>query len=583
MVKRAEGIGNNFLNSSERELLASEGAERVMSAYVVHAAGRLALELGLADEVGLPFVDAFRALPTSGTSDTLGAAAEIASAIDRLKEAVAKYGGATIRIAQQANDLEVVAAAVNDNDEVAFADEAPVAAGAAVGTPKPEAVSDAPQSLALNKRSLAYMQSVFGDISGLDLQESDRLGIAQALNTLRGESTRRPLEDFTTQFQLLLAGLRDAEIGAHLQKKPASVATGFSSAMRRIKEQPGYSPEVARQALLARLARGDADDAPAVVEHQPPVEAEEEVIDDEYEEAVPAVEARQFKETIQTGRLQGAVRLQLRKTGRDHTVELGETRLKELIDQVFSDGTLPSAVQEAYMEYLATGVPEFGNVALKQCMSMMPDAIAAIIGEAGTATVLPITTPTHHHRPAVSFSPANMPQKQPVLSFVPPRTKGATMAPSPEHHEPREVLPLVEAAYNESAMSAEAWYKAAYTYIADEASAQLGLTPEQGLGLWNAVHFGKSDTHKLRPPETKAALNALQAVMEAAPDTLWQHYPELQACLRKLVNPFPPQSLGAIQRSLRANQADVSDGAAQRYVVAAISELLRDWRGEATA
>lgn len=566
MVKAVEN-GGDFLNSEERALLACEGAERVVSAYVAHAAGRLALELGLADEIGHPFVDAFRTLVADNETDMLGAAVEIAGAIDRLKETVAKYGGATIRIAQQASDLEAVAAATET----------------VIDTREPEVEADTPQPLALNKRSLAYLQSVFGDISGLDLKEGDRLGIAQTLNTLRGESTRRPLDDFTTQFQLLLAGLKDGEIGAHLQKKSGSVATGFSSAMRRIKEQPGYSPEVARQTLLARLARGDVDDALVMAEPEPVIEVAEAAADEDYEEVAPAVEARQFKETIQTGRLQGAVRLQLRKAGRDHTVELGETRLKELIDQVFSDGTLPAAVQEAYMDYLATGVPEFGNVALKQCINMMPDAIAAIIGETSTATVLPITTPTHHHRSAVAFSPANMPRKQPVLPFVPPRTNDVAVVPSPDRHEQREVLLLVEAAYNESAMSAEAWYKTAYAYIADEASAQLGLTQEQGLGLWNAVHFGKGDTHKLRPPETKVALNALQEAMEAAPATLWQHYPELQACLRKLVNPFPPQSLGAIQRSLKASQADVSDGAAQRYVVAAISELLRDWRGEATA
>lgn len=574
MVEVVES-GGQFLNPEERALLTSEGAERVASAYVAQAAGRLALELGLADEVGYPLVDTFRTLTTGKTTDTLQAAVEIAHAIDQLKETVAKYGGATIRIARRANDFEQAAATADDVHE----EEALIDSDKVPPVHELEIADDTPQPLVLNKRSLAYVQSIFGDVSDLKLRDGDQLSIAQTLNALRGESARRPLDDFTTQFQLLLAGLKDAQIGEHLQKKSGSVATGFCSAMKRIKGQPGYSPETARQTLLARLARGETPDVPVM----PALEAVEEMDDEGDEVAVPVVEAHPFKETVQTGRLQGAIRLRLRKTGYDHTVALGETRLKELIDQVFSDDTLPASEQAAYMDFLATGVPQFGNMALKHCITMMPDAIAAIIGEASTATVLPITTPTHHHRSAVTFSPANMPRKQPVLSFVPPRDKEVAIVAAPEHHEQREVQPLVAAAYNEKAMSAEAWYKAAYAYIADEAATKLGLTKEEALGLWGAVHFGKGDTHKLRPPETKAALDALQVAMEEAPETTWRDYPELQACLRKLVNPFPPQSLGAIQRSLRANNAELSDNAAQRYVVAAISELLRDWRGEATA
>ena len=132
-------------------------------------------------------------------------------------------------------------------------------------------------------------------------------------------------------------------------------------------------------------------------------------------------------------------------------------------------------------------------------------------------------------------------------------------------------------------MSSEAWHKTAYTFITEEVPLKLGLTESQAQGLWEAVHFSKGDTHKLRPPETKAALHALQVAMEEASEDTWKHYPELQACLRKLLNPFPPQSLGAIQRSLQAKDKTVSGQAAQRHVVAAIYELTKDRYGEATA
>lgn len=586
MAERADGMGNNFLMPDEQEYLAGHGPGLAARSHVSQAAGRLAIELGLSPDAGHSLVDAFRTRDIDNLASPLAAAVEVASAIDRLRDAMAKYGSASIRIAQRAAMFDV-----EDSADDVLPEAVPVASVATIQESEhieepvgDEAIMDTLQPLKLNKRSLAYVQNIFGDVSDLGLLEGQQLLIAQTINNLRGKATTSPLHDITLQVQLLLAGLDDATIGQQVNKTRGSVATSFSAATKKIKAQPGYSPESAYGLLAAKLARTQGGEPVVLEVRQPVIEEVDEVI--EADDEVPVVVEREFKETAQTGRLQGAIRLQLRKADRDHTVELGPVRLKELIDQVFMGDDVLAEAQTAYMEFLMTGVPQVGNDAQRACIVAMPELIVGILTDDRMANVLPITTPTHHHRPPVAFSPASMPQKKTVLPFVAPQAQSSGhhhVAGSEMTREAADILPLVAAAYSENVMSAEVWYKTAHAFITEEVPAKLGLSKEEGLGLWDAVHFGKGDAHKLRPPETKVALHALQGVMEEVPEKSWSQYPELQTCLRKLLNPFPPSSLGSIQRALQKQDKEIGQHAAQRHVVAAISELLRDWYGEATA
>lgn len=582
MAEKAVDVGDEFLLTEERAVLSSEAVTLAARAHVAQAAGKLAVELGLSPEAGHSLVAAFRTRLTPEVTDQLSAAAELQHALEHLREVTAKYGRATLAAVAHVPQEKVAEAEVA-REEVTLV----VEGGNLEADTDPdiaEATIDEPVVIQLNKRAEAYLQTIFGDISELELQEADKLTIAKTLNDLRGVGGSRPLGDMTMQFQLLLAGLKDGEIADHIQKRPGSVATGFSMTAKRIKTKVGYSAESARRTLLKRLEVAKARKPLGEEVPEPVIEETDEVVVEQV--GVPQ-QAWQLRESVQTGKLQGAIRLQLRKANHDHTIELGEARLADLITTVFTQDQAPDGVRRAYEQYLATGVPEFGNEQLRAYIHDMPRLIAGVLTVPAEVTnVLPLSTPTEHH-PTPRATPAVMPRKQTVLPFAPPQNQRhhaeGQENSAPHYEQTREVPALVAAAYNENAMSPDVWYKTAYAFIAEEVPQRLGITDAEARGLWNAVHFSKGDAHKLRPPETQAALHALQAAMEEMDDDDWRSYPELQACLRKLLNPFPPQSLGAIQRSLQAKDATISGNAAQRYVVAAIYELTKDRYGEATA
>jgi hypothetical protein len=594
MAEKSESLGEGYLTTEERQFLSDRGIERASNLLMTQAAAKLIVQLGLAPAASTQFVDAVRSYPLNEETDFLEATLEVTAAIDNLRFTLAKRGAATLRAVQQTDMIDTTRAVIEAPryaiDDVpiessmsveAVENTVEAVAAATHGAVVEEELSEDAngQAIKLNKRSHRYMQAVFGEIDDMNLKEGDKCIIAKTLMELRGEPNGvRQYADRTQAVIMMLEGLKDSEIAMHTGLTAQSVAGGFSALIKRIKDQPEFSYHTARTLLQAkRQSHIEISDDETASGNAEMVEDAESNERDDTESQTVSIE---LKQTARTGILVGAIRRHLRKAGRDHMIELNEKQLEQLIHQVFEMHAATSAVRNDYLRYLSEGVKQPGDSVLNECINNMHQYIAEIVAES-SSNVLPITTPTHHKRAAMT--PADMPKIHAVLPFVPPRHKSDRAASQPFAHievvngaELVEVPVLVAAAYREEAMSQEVWYKLAHQSI-QTASKQLGLNAEESLTLWDAVHFhNKHKENMQRSPATIAVLGVVEKHLIEQPGRLAQ-FPEIERSLKKFLNNFSSENqLHAIQASLKRDDQTIYDRAAQRYVVAGISEIAKE-------
>ena len=571
-----------YLNTSERELVEIT-PEMLSRAHAVKEVASLVTQLGLMSEQAQPLVSAFRIRinQLDGVSaDNIKA--HLAEVLGLLSETTAADNHpCTMADRVHVFEADVEAESLPEDREPVLQKELSIDAitidDVASSTTENYDESDN-QPINTNARSLRYIQSIFGDVQSLNLREVDKARIAQTILELRGQSrTGRTPKDLTPNILMMFEGLKDREIGDEIGVAHTSVAVAFSQLVKRIKEQPGYSAASARLLLEQRLnlqqeeVVGDAD-------NEPPFEFDGYA---EPEEKAVIEKKTELRPTAMVNQLRGGVRRCLKLKGEDHTVELSDERLLELIATVFADQTHDHLVRDAYMHFLDKGLKEPGNQELANVIHQMPEKIADLLRQ--PSNVLSIHSSVHasrHVRPRVT--PANMPQRTTLVDFTRPQHQAKQAGEvlrttqSAEAIEEIELSPLVKAATQEEAMDQKTWYQASHELI-NGLPETLGWSANEAQLLWGVVHYDSRGRYAERPPEVKEVLRKLGGLVSEREAERLQAFPDMQSSIRMLVSSaFGVKTLDDIEKALHRRNPALYTQAAQRYVVAAISELVRE-------
>jgi hypothetical protein len=592
MAEREMIQQRELLTPEEAELLNGNGIERAARAVVSEAVARLVGALGLDSAASHEIIGAFRGLPLGAGGEVLGSAADVSEKVNQLTASISRRGAAVLEAVERANLLTLMDPILSTAEEAATAptpEIVPIPAAeslAHVDTVAQEDISDLESEveelhddqerpIELNKRSLSYIQAIFGDVSSFNLREKHKSVIAHTIDELRGigrpDSDVR-LREIAPQLLLMFAGLKDKEIGAqdHIQKSGTAVSVTTSAGARRIKEQQDYSTEKVRAILAHNLGIAD-------IQPEAPVEKVTEIEETVEEETVPEVEPAAemaglwLADTPVLGKLRGEVRRILRSNGHNHQVDLNAAYLGQLIDEMLVGDEV---YKEAYLTYIQRGVRTVYDTDFARVIHSMPQKIASKLAK--EAVVVHHRPTTHQndsqsHRIA-SVSPLVMPRQRSSLAPVLTETAVKEEAISQDV----EMHVLVRAAMEPETMSEHEWFIEARGVLA-EACKTLGWSTEETSLLWNMVHFDKKHLYKRRTPATEEIRHKLFALMEEVDDERFEELRDIKASLTMLSNAaFGVKDLDDIQHSLKRKNSAITDGAAQRYVVAGIYELTRD-------
>ena len=590
MAERETIQQSELLTPEEAALLRGDGIERAARAVVSEAVVRLVGALGLDSAASREVVGAFRELSLGAQSEVLSSAADVSEKVNQLTASIARRGAAVLQAVERDDLLAQIVppapvpeqALVPQAREVVVAPDAEPLPSVAVAPqedaaeaePEVEATDDQERPIELNKRSLSYVQAVFGDVSSLDLREKHKSLIAHTIDELRGVG--RPGSDarllaIAPQLLLMFAGLKDKEIGAqdHIRKTATAVSVSTSAGVRRIKERQDYSVEKARAVLAYNLGLGD-------IQPEAPIQKVTEIEEAVEEEGVPEApvtetSAIQLEDTPELGKLRGEVRRILKRNGQNHLIDLDAGYLSQLIDEILVG---QEAYKEAYVTYMQRGVRTLYDTDFARVIHSMPQKIASELAKKAAVV---------HHRPTThqndspahgiaSVSPLIMARQRSSMTpvIVEAAVKEETIAPEVEMHA------LVRAAIEPETMSEHEWFSEARGALA-EACQVMGWTADETSLLWNMVHFDKRHLYKRRTPATEEIRHKLFTLMEAADDERFEELRDVKASLTMLLNAaFGIKDLDDIQHSLKRKNPAITEGAAQRYVVAGICELTRD-------
>lgn len=592
MPERETTQRDDLLMPEETALLESGGIEQAARAVVSESVARLVGALGLSNSASREIVDGFRQLPLGTKHEVLASALEMVEKVDQLAAVVARRGAAALQAVKRDElmaQVELTSPVVlsdtvaDESEPVVVSDEQPMSVEPAPVVAekvadKPAIVEAATEQLdddqerpiELNNRSLRYIQSIFGDVSSLDLREKHKSAIAHTINQLRGEpSSNRRLADVVPQLLLMFAGLRDKEIGAqeHIQKSGTAVSVNMSTAARRIKEQAGYSIELAKARLAHNLGIELVHPVDSEVQPEDEAIAEEELSEQEASAEPTGIE---LNDTPEVGRLRGEVRRILKQNGQNHLVDLNSDYLSRVVEDLLAD---EEVYREAYIAYLHRGIRTVYDTDFSKLIHTMPQKIAARV--AMTVPVHHRHSDTHDHtRPKVmaTVSPLVMPRQRPQL--VPVITETAIEELEPQQEIERS--PLIRAALEPEVMTDQEWFVEARRTLGELCESKQWSEGEVSL-LWNMVHFDKKRLYKRHTPATEEVRRKLSMLMEEQGDDRLNNIRDIKASLAMLLNTsFGVKNLDDIQQSLRRKNPTIADGAAQRYVVAGIYELTRE-------
>jgi hypothetical protein len=584
MAERETIQCDELLMPAETEVLQGDGIERTARAVVSEAVARFVGALGLSGSASHEVVDAFRNLPLGERREALLSALDMVEKVDQLAATISRRGAVALQaVAREDTPLETnevpdvteVPGAIATEAAIIVEEEQVVREQAVEELIIPEVTieahtDDQERPIELNDRSLRYIQSIFGDISSLDLLEKHKSAIAHTIDELRGVPRSRNFTSVTPQLLLMFAGLGDKEIGAHesIQKTRTAISVGISAAAKRIKDQPDYSSESARAQLLQNLGIGGVEQSAASkqVEEQEISEAV-----NEPEGEIAATPGRiELTDTPVVGSLRGEVRRILKKNGQNHLVDLGDERMSAVIEVLLDED---GVYKDHYIKYLRSGVRPIYDSGFTTLINSMAQKIATHVAAS--------THPHHRHvaahsdtRPktVASVSPLMMPQQRPRLMPVITEVAIEELEAAPNV----ETSSLLHAALEPATMSEVEWFSEARRAVTDLRDTSNWSEDEVSV-LWNMVHFDKKHLYKRRTPATEDVCHKLLDLLEERGDDRFNTMPEIKASLTMLLNTsFGVKNLDDIQQSLKRKNTAVADGAAQRYVVAGIYELTRE-------
>lgn len=584
MAERETIRHDELLMPAEREALQGDGIERTARAVVSEAVARFVGVLGLSGAASHEVVNAFRDLSLGDRHEALVSAVDMVEKVDQLAATISRRGAVALRAmahdnipaeANSASDVVEAPVVVPAEAAVVIEDEQVVYEQAVEEVAVPEtALEDSSDNqerpIQLNNRSLRYIQSIFGDISSLDLQEHHKSAIAYTIDELRGAPRSRNFTSVTPQLLLMFAGLGDDEIGAHesIQKTRTAISVARSAAAKRIKDQPDYSPESAR----VRLLRNTGIDVEQPITGEQAEERELEGDTNESQEELADTPVHiELTDTPEVGKLRGHIRRILKKNGQNHLIELDNERMSALIEELLGDD---DAYKEHYIKYLRSGVPPTYESGFTTLITSMAQKIATHVAASAH--------PHHRHHSAshnegrlenvASVSPLMMPQQRPRLIPVITESTVEELESAPDS----ELSPLLRAALEPVTMSDTEWFIEARGALSRLSESPDWSRDEVSL-LWNMVHFGKKHLYQRSTPATEEIRRKLAAVMEEQDDDRFNDIRDVKASIVTFLNTsYGVKNLDDIQHNLKRKNPAIADGAAQRYVVAGISELTRE-------